>query len=242
MIFTIYIIILSYFLLGGIALYVISRKLEDQKARENRIKYITYFIIIHVLFLSIALKPQVFRHLGILIMLVGTGEMIRLFWLSGFIKMRFFSISMFFYFLLCIGFYSFIRQEKELILFSFLILSIFDAFSQISGQLIGKRRILPGISPKKTLEGLFGGALIAIASSLLLNSLIEIDCFIAVILATGIVFFAFTGDLLASLYKRNYKVKDFSGLLPGNGGFLDRFDSLIAGGAFIALLKALEII
>lgn len=170
-------------------------------------------------------------------MLVGTGEMIRIFWLSGFIKSSFFSISMLVYLFLCIGFYYFIRQDKALILFSFLILSIFDAFSQISGQLMGKHKILPKISPGKTREGLIGGALIAVASSLLLTKLIEIDYLNTAILASGIVLFAFMGDLTASLYKRNYEVKDFSGLLPGNGGFLDRFDSLIAGGTFIALLK-----
>lgn len=237
MIPTIYIAILAYFLLGGIGFFFINRKLERQKARNNWIKYITYFIIIHILFLSIALNPSVFYYLGIVIMLVGAGEMIRIFWLSGFIKKGFFSISVLIYLFLCIGFYCFIRQDKELILFTFLTLSIFDAFSQLSGQLIGKHKIVPAISPGKTLEGLIGGVIMAIFSALLIHRLIENHFLSAVIIASGIVIFAFAGDLAASLYKRNYDVKDFSGLLPGNGGFLDRFDSLIAGGTFIALLK-----
>jgi phosphatidate cytidylyltransferase len=237
MIQTIYITILSYFLLGGIAFYFINRKLERNKARLNWVKYLTYFVIINVLFLSIALKPSVFWYLGILIMLMGTGEMIRIFWLSGFRKKRFFGVSIVVLFLFCLGFFYFISLNNLLILFTFLILSIFDAFSQISGQLLGKRKIVPAISPGKTLEGLIGGVIIAIASSFLLHGLIDNSLLFTAIIASGIVLFAFTGDLAASFYKRNYNVKDFSDLLPGNGGFLDRFDSFIAGGTFIALLK-----
>lgn len=237
MIQTIYITILSYFLLGGIAFYFINRKLERQKARNNWVKYTMYFIIIHILFFSIALKPSVFRYLGIIIILVGTGEMIRIFWLSGFRKKRFFIASLVIFLFLCMGFSYFTRLPNELILFTFLILSIFDAFSQLSGQLTGRHRIAPAISPGKTLEGLIGGVLIAVASSLLLQKLIGLNLFLTLMLAAGIVLFAFAGDLVASLYKRIYGVKDFSGLLPGNGGFLDRFDSLIAGGTFIAVLK-----
>lgn len=236
MILTIYITILSYFLLGGIGFYFINRKLERQKARNNWVKYITYFIIIHVLFLNITLKPSAFKYLGIVIMLVSTGEMIRIFWLSGFRKKRFFSISIVVFFLFCLGFFHFIRLNNQLILFTFLILSIFDAFSQLSGQLIGKHKIVPAISPGKTLEGLIGGVIIAIASSVLLHKLLDNSILFATIIASGIVLFAFVGDLAASLYKRNYDVKDFSGLLPGHGGFLDRFDSLIAGGMFITLI------
>lgn len=237
MILSIYITILSYFLLGGIAFYFINRKLERQKSRNNWIKYITYFIIIHVMFLSIVIKPSVFRYLGILIILAGTGELIRIFWLSGFRKKGFFLTFIVIFLMLCMGFFYFTSLHNELILFTFLILSIFDAFSQLSGQLIGKHKLVPAISPEKTLEGLIGGVLFAVASSLLIRQLIDTNFLTTVLLAAGIIFFAFWGDLAASLYKRNYDVKDFSGLLPGNGGFLDRFDSLIGGGTFIALLK-----
>jgi len=57
----------------------------------------------------------------------------------------------------------------------------------------------------------------------------------AFVLAVGVIVFAFAGDLSASFYKRKFGVKDFSNLIPGHGGLLDRFDSLVAGGAWVAL-------
>jgi phosphatidate cytidylyltransferase len=73
-------------------------------------------------------------------------------------------------------------------------------------------------------------------SALLLKSLISAEPFKAMLLAAGVAVFAFIGDSLSSYYKRKYNVKDFNNIIPANGGFLDRFDSLIAGGAWIAFL------
>ncbi len=141
-------------------------------------------------------------------------------------------LSLLIFIFLAAGFFIFSGLPWEVMLFVFLILSIFDSFSQISGQLFGKKKIFPTISPNKTLGGLLGGAIIAIASSLLLGNLYEGVSLKTLSMAIGVVFFAFLGDLAASYYKRKYRVKDFSNLIPGHGGFLDRFDSLIAGGAW----------
>ncbi len=236
MILNIYIIILSYFVLGGIGFYFINRTKDKKSARNNWVKYFTYFFIIHTLFLAIVFNPYVFHFLSMVILIVGLGEIIKLFRQSGYARKGFFFLSMLLFLLFCAGFLQFGRLEKGLILFTFLVLSIFDAFSQISGQLIGRKKIFPAISPEKTLEGLIGGTIIAIASSLLLKGLIGTHIHNAFLLATGIVLFAFIGDVATSFYKRQYNVKDFSSLLPGHGGFLDRFDSLISAGAFVAIV------
>ncbi len=229
----IYIIILSYFVLGGLGFYLINRKKDRKTARKSYTKFGVYFIIINILFFSITLNSNTFRYLSIFIAVVGLAELISLFKKDGYGSITFFSVSLLIYAGLASGFFLFSGFAKELILFSFLVISIFDSFSQISGQLFGKKKILPDISPNKTFGGLVGGALIAIASALLLKSLYPGTTIMAILTATGLVVFSFTGDILASLYKRKYKVKDYSNLIPGHGGFLDRFDSLIAGGAWI---------
>jgi phosphatidate cytidylyltransferase len=232
----IYTVIFIYFILGGISFYFIYRNKESKTAIRNRTKFISYFIIIHTLFFSIVIEPVVFHYLAILILIISLGEIIRLFRKSGYDKKGFFSMSLIVFLLLSGGFICFSRMDKNMILFTFLVLSIFDAFSQISGQLAGRNKLFPAISPGKTIEGFIGGAIIAIASSYLLSGLTGYYDINILFLASGIVLSAFTGDMIASFYKREYMVKDYSNLIPGHGGFLDRFDSLVAGASFIAIL------
>lgn len=235
MITTIYIIILSYFVLGAVGFYFINRNKQKEVARASWTKFVTYFFIIHILFFSIVVNPFVFRILAALIVLVGASELFGLFKRSNFGQKTFFMLSGFIYTILSFGFIAFSSLDKEVILFAFLILSIFDAFSQISGQLFGKTKIAPKISPNKTIGGTVGGAIIAVISAFLLKGLYAEIWYKVILLAAGIVVFAFFGDIAASLYKRKFNVKDYSKLIPGHGGFLDRFDSLIAGGAWVAL-------
>jgi phosphatidate cytidylyltransferase len=235
MIETIYLIALSYFLLGGIGFYFITRKKEPDVARKSYIKFLSYFVIINLLFFSIVIFPVAFRVLSIIIIGTGFIELFRLFRKSGYDRIGFFLLSVSIYTVLSIGFFLFGGLEKELILFSFLVVSIFDSFSQISGQLWGRRKIFPKISPNKTVGGLIGGSIIAICSAFLLNGLYTETPLEVIIMIFGVLVFAFSGDIAASFYKRKYKVKNYSNLIPGHGGFLDRFDSLIAGGAWVFL-------
>ncbi len=235
MITTIYIIILSYFVLGAVGFYFINRLKEKEVAKKSWTKFITYFFIIHILFFSIVINPVAFQLVAALIVAVSASELLKLFRKTNYSEKVFFLSSVVVFAILVLGFVSFSQLDKELILFAFLILSIFDAFSQISGQLFGKTKIAPEISPNKTVGGTVGGSIIAILSALFMNRLYDQPWYIAMLLAAGVVFFAFIGDILASLYKRKFGVKDYSNLIPGHGGFLDRFDSLIAGGAWVAL-------
>ena len=234
MIRIIYYIILIYFILGGIGFYAINRKKDSQVARKSYTKFIVYFFIINILFFSIVLNQVVFQYLSILIIGVGLIELCQLFHKSAYNNKGFYLLSLIVYGVLSAGFLLFGTLQKELILFSFIVLSIFDSFSQITGQLFGRKKLFPKISPNKTLGGFIGGGLIAIGSAFLLKSLFFGPVLILLVLTLVIVFFAFAGDLAASFYKRKFNVKDYGNLIPEHGGFLDRFDSLIAAGAWIA--------
>ena len=105
-----------------------------------------------------------------------------------------------------------------------------DTFALITGKLIGKHKLLENISPNKTLEGLAGGVLMGtFMGTMFFMTVISQD--INIIKITGITLFLCVvgnmGDLLFSAIKRAFDIKDFSNVIPGHGGILDRIDSII---------------
>lgn len=111
-----------------------------------------------------------------------------------------------------------------------LITTMTDSFALFTGMLIGKHKLAPEISPKKTIEGAIGGSLMGTIISTafyvtVINSNIPLVFVILITLALTAV--GQVGDLAFSAIKRYYGQKDFSDLIPGHGGILDRFDSLV---------------
>lgn len=107
-----------------------------------------------------------------------------------------------------------------------------DTFAYYSGKYFGKKKLCPKISPKKTLEGSIGGFLGSVIGCALfgifaINRGVDVGLLHFVLIGTisGIV--SQLGDLVASSIKRYVDVKDYSQLIPGHGGILDRFDSII---------------
>lgn len=103
-----------------------------------------------------------------------------------------------------------------------------DSFAYLTGMLLGKHRLFERISPKKSWEGFIGGAIFAIASSLLFSHFAGgIPTIAWMVFAALVVVFGTWGDLIESLMKRTLGVKDSGNMIPGHGGILDRFDSTI---------------
>jgi phosphatidate cytidylyltransferase len=118
--------------------------------------------------------------------------------------------------------------QGKLILGLFILIWLSDTGAYIFGVLFGKHKLFERISPKKTWEGFIGGAFTAIGGAFVINhffGILNIQHWI--VIAVLMIIFGTLGDLIESLYKRSLGIKDSGRLLPGHGGVLDRFDSLI---------------
>jgi phosphatidate cytidylyltransferase len=227
-------IILLFSVLGGIGTYVAGKKQDPTERKKNWLKYSTYFFIVVLLYGCICFTIKAFPWFCVFITIAGLLEIIRL---QRKIPQKWdlFYPILFLYVLISVGFYFFGNLSQPILLYTLFTVCTFDAFCQIAGQLFGRNKICPQISPNKTYEGLFGGLLMTVSTFLIIGKIFEFTVFHAVIVGFSICVCSFTGDLTASWIKRKYGVKDFSSALPGHGGFLDRFDSLIASGAFVYL-------
>ncbi len=106
-----------------------------------------------------------------------------------------------------------------------------DTFAYFIGRIFGKHKLAPTISPKKTIEGSIGGVCGSVLISVIfyyyfnLQALSSVYVFIIFVFITTIL--SQLGDLIASKIKRTFKIKDFGFIMPGHGGMLDRFDSVL---------------
>lgn len=132
-----------------------------------------------------------------------------------------------------------------LLLFTALISAFLtDTGAYFVGCLFGKHKLIPEISPKKTVEGAVGGIVVAIISLLVFSwilSFFEIRTNVLNIVIIGIVTSIGSqfGDLSASMIKRGLEIKDYGNIMPGHGGVLDRFDSLLFAAPIVYYLNIL---
>lgn len=126
------------------------------------------------------------------------------------------------------------------LLAAILIIWIYDSACYVFGSLLGKNPLMPRVSPKKTREGLIGGLLATLVivyfgyNAIPFLKKLELSNTIWTVLALVTCVAATFGDLVESLLKRSVDVKDSGSIMPGHGGFLDRFDSVFIAMPFIA--------
>lgn len=109
-----------------------------------------------------------------------------------------------------------------------------DIFAYFTGMLFGKHKLIPAVSPKKTVEGAIGGTLFCVAFFVgfgaIINHFTPYDISLITLGIAGLLsaLVAQIGDLAMSVIKRTYGIKDYGKIFPGHGGVLDRFDSILA--------------
>lgn len=229
----VFLIIQAYFLVG-VFLFIKARKRQAPDKRSAWSKYFTYMMIVNFITYSITKNMVLFHVLALFIVLQGLYEIVRAMEGKG-KSIKFKTMVFTIYALLGLGFLSFTTLSSGLMVWSYLAIFIFDGFSQICGQLFGKRKLAPTISPNKTIEGTIGGTIITLVSVYFMGHISGLTSLQSVLLGALICVTALVGDLLASYVKRKCGIKDYGQLLPGHGGILDRFDSFVFSGAAVYL-------
>ena len=132
----------------------------------------------------------------------------------------------------------------HLMLLAIIVPWLYDGGAYFSGYLLGKHKLIPDISPKKTVEGTVGGVIIGTLAMTAYPFIFVPDAVknIPAFIIVGIIVCAISqcGDLIMSYIKRHYGIKDYGNILPGHGGFLDRFDSILPTAAAMVILFSLS--
>lgn len=119
-------------------------------------------------------------------------------------------------------------QGPRLVFFLLLVVWLGDAGAYYTGKALGRRKLSPRISPKKTIEGGIGGLTTSMIAAIVIHFTFLPEFPLHHAMIAGVILSAagIVGDLAESMWKRSAEVKDSGTLLPGHGGFLDRFDSI----------------
>jgi phosphatidate cytidylyltransferase len=129
----------------------------------------------------------------------------------------------------------------DALLFLFAILWLGDTAAMGIGSWLGKHKLAPTVSPNKTVEGFIGGLVGGLAIGVLMIFWLfrGVTWYHVLIIAAGCSLFGQLGDLVESMWKRSLGIKDSSAIIPGHGGVLDRFDSLLFAAPFMTLYLVL---
>ena len=120
-----------------------------------------------------------------------------------------------------------------------------DTFAYFSGVLFGKHKLIPQVSPKKTVEGSIGGTVFCILGftlfGVILNSFFSFHADYLALCISGLLVAVVSqiGDLCMSVIKRERGIKDYGNVFPGHGGMMDRFDSILAVASVLAIICSL---
>jgi phosphatidate cytidylyltransferase len=224
--------------LGGFALGIAgmawaNRRTSAEVARQRWIKLAVYFVIVHGVLAACALGHPAVLALGLVVAVPASAELWRAWQLIPEPRPK---AVVPIYLLASTGFGVALWQlAPAQTAFVYLVVASFDGFSQVAGQALGRHPLAPRVSPNKTVEGLMGGLLAAALFGLAGRALLPAPAVTALALGAALGAAALAGDLGSSWVKRQAGLKDYATTLPGQGGFLDRFNSFMAACALVGI-------
>jgi phosphatidate cytidylyltransferase len=221
--------------LGAVLMAFASRRMEPAHRRAQWLKFGVYILIVHAVVGCAVLGRNWLLGLGLLILAGGSLELRRA--LQAIAARGSASVPgiVLAWLALAAGLVAFVaRARPEEFAFLYIVIAGFDGFSQATGQWLGRHPIAPRLSPGKTVEGFLGGFASALMLAWIVAPVAGLGALAAIAWALPIAVSALAGDLAASWVKRRAGIKDYGRLIPGHGGLLDRFDSLIVAGALLA--------
>lgn len=214
-----------YFKIGMTVLSIMSMYeiLKLKKELPIFIKVISYVLIIHsVIFSEVSLLPIILIIMSILLIFFDKSK----YNVNDFTFVTAFLVllsTVFTYFI-------YIRNEDVNILIYLLLITILtDTFALFGGKLFGKHKLIERVSPKKTIEGsVIGSFFGTIIPSVYYIYMVDpsANFFIVILMTVVLSIIGQLGDLVFSSIKRYFNIKDFSNIMPGHGGILDRIDSI----------------
>ncbi len=219
-------------IIGAISFALLNKRSTQEKAKERKVKLLTYVLMVFGIYISIYFVPLLLYIITAFLIFIALREIMNAAGTAG--KQPW--IPLLVSGSILYAFAIFIKDTpREFLLFTYFIVVHFDGFSQVIGESFGRHQMIPRISASKTWEGFAGGALIAMIVGFIIYKFEEPDK--TLIQVSIIIVSSFAGDILASYYKRKCGIKDYSHLIPGHGGVLDRFDSFFMAGAVFQVIK-----
>ena len=242
-----YVLAATLLAISGIAFYELSKvcRIHEEK-KINALEIASYIAIIFLYALTIAMPNDMFILLWVILFFLAILGV----YVFAFPKFHANQImAVFFCVLYAPLMFSFIYRIRMTEYGIYLVWMVFvsswisDTFAYFTGMLLGKHKLAPVLSPKKSIEGSIGGVIGSALAGALFGYLFstkvgqEVNLIVvcAVLGAMGSVI-SQIGDLAASGIKRNYEIKDYGTLIPGHGGIMDRFDSVIVTAPIIYFL------
>jgi phosphatidate cytidylyltransferase len=229
-------ITIPVFGLGAAAFWWAGRRVTPDVRRARWIKFATYVVIVHAMLLATVTGRRTTIAAVAVVAAAGLLEILRL---KRRLRPRVWVMALSVFAAIAAGAIRLtLAAAPSFLGYLYIVVAVFDGFSQASGQIAGRTKIAPSTSPGKTMEGFAIGAGIAVLCARLLRSLAPVTLAQAAIVGVVVAGAGLAGDLAASWVKRRAGVKDYGTILPGHGGVLDRFDGFLTVAAVMSCVVA----